>query len=75
MKLHTGNGGIEGCAMSVDSGADGYRHLLSQEARAELERMNAEFVADRVAYMAKYPKDGVRKTRRVAGHQSTGRGA
>lgn len=73
MKLRTGNGGIEGCAMAVDSGTEDYRHLLSPEARPELERLNAECAADRAAYLAKYPENGNHKTRRVAGHQGSGR--
>lgn len=64
MKLHTGSGGITGHTMAVDGGAEGYRHLLCADARKELERLNAEFVADRAAYLAKYPEGGNHKPRK-----------
>lgn len=60
MKLHTGNGGIEGCAMAVGSGESWWHEMLCPEARAGLERLMRERAADPEAYLRKYPEWGGR---------------
>ncbi len=58
MKLHTGNGGIEGMAMAHDQGEAWWMESLCPEAREGLRLLMMERAKDPDAYAKKYPRQG-----------------
>lgn len=58
MKLHTGNGGITGMAMSHDQGEAWWMDQLCPEAREGLRRLMEKRAPDPDAYLREFPPNG-----------------